>query len=203
METRKIQELNLFASPLARGVIGVGLVALIVASRLLPHEPNFTAVGAAELFAGVFLGGFWAPLIPIAGLLASDYMIGGYGIRGMVVVYAAFLLSFFVGKIIAHGKVFLQNGNFLRKTLRFCGGTLLGAALFFLITNNIFLYTPALYSYDFSGMIQSYIAGIPFFRNQLIGDFVFGAALFGAAETARVWVAKWRAEKRHSLVTGK
>jgi hypothetical protein len=67
------------------------------------------------------------------------------------------------------------------------GGSLLGAVLIFLITNNVFLYTPALYSHDFAGMMSSYVAGLPFFRSQILGDLFYCGVLFGVCEVAKIW----------------
>jgi len=175
--------------------IGVLLVALIVAARLLPHAPNFTPVAAVGLLAGVYFRKPWAPLLPLAGLLISDFFIGGYGVRGMVVVYGSFGLTFLIGRIMARGGVFAGEGRFGAKSARVLGGSLAGAVLFFLITNNVFLYTPALYPHDLSGMMASYVAGLPFFRSQILGDLFYSGVLFGAYELAKVLAVKSLAEK--------
>jgi hypothetical protein len=178
---------NLFHSTKVQIVVGFLLVALIVAARLAPHAPNFTPVAAVGLFAGVYFSKGWAPLLPLAGLLISDLFIGGYGVRGMVVVYGAFGLTFLLGKLIKRGGLFNRTGRFGAKSFRLFGGAMSAAALFFLITNNVFLYTPALYTHDFTGMTASYIAGLPFLRWQILGDLVYSSILFGAYELARAW----------------
>jgi hypothetical protein len=200
METRSSRKLlknehggrvDLLRSTRSQVLIAVLLVALIFAARLLPHAANFTPVAAVGLFAGVYLRSRWAPLIPLAGLFLSDIFIGGYGMRGMTVVYGAFLITFFIGKLMARGGAFAGMGKFVRKFARLFAGTILGAVLFFIITNNVFLYTPALYTHDFAGMMASYVAGIPFFRSQIMGDLFYSGLLFGAYEIARVWSARW------------
>ena len=50
---------------------------------------------------------------------------------------------------------------------------------FFLITNCAFIYEPTMYPHTLKGMVDSYIAGIPFFWNTLAGDAVYAALLFG------------------------
>jgi hypothetical protein len=189
MATRR-DSVELFRSTPVQIIVGILLVALIVAARLLPHAPNFTPVAAVGLFAGVYFRKAWAPLLPMAGLLISDLFIGGYGVRGMVVVYSSFVLTFFIGKIIARGGLFKERGQLGKKSVRILGGSVAGAVLFFLITNNVFLYTPALYAHDFSGMMASYVAGIPFFRFQIMGDLFYSGVLFGAYEFARIWATK-------------
>jgi len=189
MATRR-DSIELFRSAPAQIIAGVLLVALIVTARLLPHPANFTPVAAVGLFAGVYFRSKWAPLLPLTGLLISDFYIGGYGARGMTVVYGAFALTFLIGKFMARGGTFIKNGHFDTKLARVLGGSMLGAVLFFLITNNVFLYTPALYQHNFSGMIASYVAGLPFFRWQILGDLIYAGALFGAYEVARIWATR-------------
>jgi hypothetical protein len=56
----------------------------------------------------------------------------------------------------------------------------ISASVFFLITNFAFLYPSTRYSHNISGILTSYAAGLPFFRNMLIGNLVFSSILFGA-----------------------
>jgi hypothetical protein len=59
--------------------------------------------------------------------------------------------------------------------------------IFFLITNFAFLYPEAAiadpnlgnYPHNFSGIFASYTAGIPFLKNQILGDLFFSGVLFG------------------------
>jgi hypothetical protein len=198
MATRR-NSVDLFRSTGAQVVVGVLLVILIVAARLLPHAANFTPVAAVGLFAGVYFRKSWAPLLPLAGLLFSDLFIGGYGVRGMVVVYGSFALTFLIGRVMARGGLFAGKGRFGTKSTRILGGSLAGAALFFLITNNVFLYTPALYSHDLTGMVASYVAGLPFLRWQVLGDLFYSGVLFGTYELVKVWAANCSVKLARSL----
>jgi hypothetical protein len=64
---------------------------------------------------------------------------------------------------------------------RIAGGTLAGSILFFIVTN-FGVYLQGWYGYGFSGLTQTYIMAIPFFRNSLAGDMFYSAALFGLYE---------------------
>ena len=59
--------------------------------------------------------------------------------------------------------------------------SLASSVLFYLVTNFSVWPGNALYSQDLSGLISSYIAGIPFFRNQVLGDLFYSAVFFSAA----------------------
>jgi hypothetical protein len=63
-------------------------------------------------------------------------------------------------------------------------GAVVAAALasslsFFLITNFMVWATGALYPHTIAGLTASYVAGIPFYRNQLLGDAFYTLAMFG------------------------
>ena len=56
--------------------LAIGFIIAAVASRLVPHLPNFTAMESIALFAGAYLG--WkalAALLPILTWYASDLLI--------------------------------------------------------------------------------------------------------------------------------
>lgn len=171
-------------------VVAALLVGLIFVGRLFPHMPNFTPVAAVGLFAGVYLRKGWAMWLPIAGMVLSDLFLDGYSWRGRVIVYGAFFLTGIIGRLISRHDFFNKEGKVGSKIVRGIFGTLSAAILFFLITNNIFLYTPAMYSMDFSGMMQSYMMGLPFFRYQILGDLIYSGALFGVYEVTKVLVSR-------------
>jgi hypothetical protein len=54
------------------------------------------------------------------------------------------------------------------------------SVVFYVFTNFALFYPETLYPHTFAGIIQSYVAGIPFFRNALAGDLFYSAALFGS-----------------------
>ncbi|HRO68181.1 MAG TPA: hypothetical protein PL182_11500, partial [Pseudobdellovibrionaceae bacterium] len=69
----------------------LAVVVLAVFSRLLPHPWNWTAVGAAALFAGAkFERLSLALIVPLTALLLSDLVLGFH--PTMPFVYGAFAL---------------------------------------------------------------------------------------------------------------
>ena len=54
-----------------------GLIVLAALTRLLPHPPNFSPVEAIALFGGAYFASrAWAVLVPLAGMLVSDIVLG-------------------------------------------------------------------------------------------------------------------------------
>lgn len=152
------------------------LIATGAVLRLLPHAPNFAPVGAIALFGGAMLSRRLALIVPVAAMLASDVFIGFYEPAVMVSVYASFLLTVLLGRWVGQ-----RVGP-----LRVMGGSLAGSAAFFLITNAAVWAFGHGYARDASGLIQSYVNALPFFRNTLLSDLLYSSAFFGmmAAVTA-------------------
>jgi hypothetical protein len=161
----------------------VGLIAVAVLTRFLPHPPNFVPVTAIALFAGAFFTDRrWAIAVPLAALFISDAIIGFHST--MLFVYGSVLLIVMLGTL-------LRNK---RSALRIAGTTLAGAVLFFIVTNFGVWLTGTMYPKTFDGLMSCYVAAIPFFRNALLGDAVYVTSLFGALALAERWLPSVRRE---------
>lgn len=153
---------------IALAIIGLALLGII--TRLAPHDPNVTAVGAIALIAGYYFPRRWAIVAPLIALFASDLMIGLYDWRVMLVVYASFVFMVLAGRL-AH-----TSSTWHAKALALLGGS----TIFFLTTNFAVWVLSDWYPYTMSGLIQCYTLALPFFRNSLIGDMGYGVVLFSA-----------------------
>ena len=155
------------------------LVVFAIVARLLPHPANFTPVGAAIIFAAMYLPKKWALVIPFSILIVSDLLIGFYSWPIMLCVYGSFLLMALIGFWVRENK----------NTLTIVSGTLSGSILFFLITNAAVWLFGTMYAHDWSGLMMSYYNAIPFFRNTLAGDLFYVMILAGVMEVARSGIA--------------
>ncbi|MGB5585021.1 MAG: DUF6580 family putative transport protein, partial [Gammaproteobacteria bacterium] len=73
-------------------------------------------------------------------------------------------------------------GFWIRKQIntgRIAIAAVAASVLFFLLTNFGVWVTSGLYPMTVDGLMQAYIAAIPFFQNSLLGNLVFTALLFG------------------------
>ncbi len=163
--------------------IGIGLIVLAALSRLIPHPMNFAPITAIALFGGFYFDKRIAPVLPLAALVISDSIIGFYD--GIAWVYGSFLLVVAIGMF---AKKF--------KSIPVVYGTsLLGSVLFFLITNFAVWKSGIMYSLDWKGLVECYAAGIPFFRNAVIGDLLYVTAIFGIYELSMKLLPKEAASK--------
>jgi hypothetical protein len=136
--------------------------------RLLPHLPNVSPVAAMALFGGAYFADKrMAFLVPLLALFLSDLALGLH--NSMIFVYAGFALTVAIGFLLK-GKVTITNTAF---------ATVVSSVLFFLLTNLGAWMTSGLYARSAEGLMQAYVAGIPFFQNSLLGNLVFVAVIFG------------------------
>jgi len=156
------------------------LIGLAAISRLLPHEMNFSPIGAIALFAGAYISNKrLAFALPMAALLVSDILlqvVHGTGFyRDMVFVYGSFALIVSLG--------FLLRGREQRQTIMVA--SLVSSILFFFITNFGTWLMYAMYPKNIQGLMSCYIAGIPFFKGTIMGDLFYNILLFGSFALAR------------------
>jgi len=146
-------------------------------SRLLPHPVNVAPFAAMALAGGVYLDKRFALTIPIAALLITDWFIGFYPI--LLFVYGSFIAIGFIG-------LWLKSH---KKPLPVIGATLASSVFFFVVTNfGVWIIGPELYPRTMSGLVECYVAAIPFFRNTVVGDLVYTGALFGIFELVSYFV---------------
>lgn len=157
------------------------LVATAAAVRILRHlglialPPNVAPVAAMAMFGGAYLPRRVAVALPLAAMLLSDAAIGFYTPAIMASVYVSFAVSACIGLL-------LRNRA---NVARIAAGSLAGSCIFFLVTNGAVWAFGTMYAPTFPGLLDSYLAGLPFFRNTILGDLAFAGTMFGAYELAQ------------------
>ncbi|MFM1875763.1 MAG: hypothetical protein RL266_1500 [Bacteroidota bacterium] len=160
----------------ARNLFVLGLILIVAALRIWGNLPyNFTPISAIALFGGaMFSNRLLGFVLPLSIMIVSDLFIGLHS--SLFAVYAAFIVIVLIGQLLK------SNPSMLRAF----GGALAGSVLFFLITNAAAWWVLPEYTKDLSGLMNSYAAGVPFFRGTLAGDLLFTAVLFGSYKLAEV-----------------
>lgn len=154
----------------------LAIVGVSIATRLLPHPPNFTPIAALALFAGVYASKVskWYLLLPVGVMLFSDLFVGFYEPKTMAVVYGSF---FAIGLM---GMVVQKHKNMGTIAL----GTLLGSVLFYLATNFAVWAFSGMYALTPQGLALSYYTALPFFKFSLLGNVLYVTLFFGIYEFA-------------------
>jgi len=147
--------------------IVLGLIILGSLSRLIPHWPNFTALGAIALFGGAgFQSKYFSGLLTLGILLLTDVFLGFYS--GMWVTYLAFLMISILG-------TFVKKDS----TLSVLTHSLSASLLFFVFTNFASWLTIPIYPKNVSGLLLAYTEGIPFAMNFTLGTLFYSLLIFG------------------------
>ena len=137
--------------------VALGIFLALAASRFIPHPPNFTSLLALSFYVPALLGLRFIPVLIIS-FVITDYFIGFHSVA-----------LFTWGSILIIG---LASKYFVKSiTKRICGA-LLGAVIFFVITN-FGVWSFGSYGYSLEGLITCYTLAIPFFAYSLISTFIF------------------------------
>lgn len=157
--------------------------------RLMDHPWNFVPITAIALYGGAKgKNTVFSFLLPLLAMVFSDLLIMKWDFsyfvtRDPIGVYISFLLIVCIG--------LLLKRNIKASTVLLA--SLSSSILFFVVTNFFTWYGAPYYEQSFSGLIQSYTAAIPFYKNeqfgsffgsfffnQLMGDLFFSGVLFGS-----------------------
>jgi hypothetical protein len=158
-----------------RNLFLIALLLVAAALRVSGILPlNFSPVAAIALFGGAMFGNRIAAFAaPLGIMFLSDILIGFHDT--MWAVYLCLFAVVLIGRLISG-----------RQGIMFpLVGAVAGSVIFFLVTNAAVWMNGGLYSPGLSGLFESYAAGLPFFRNSLMGDVFFTIALFGTYELTR------------------
>jgi hypothetical protein len=167
------------------------LVLLAVASRLLPHPPNFTPITGMTLLGAAYFSRKWMIfIIPILAFWLSDLVLNN-------VVYSAYMDGFTLfntNMIFTYGAIILIaliGSKFLKK-IKFTNlilASLGSSVIFYLLTNFGTWLGSGIYPKTLAGLGTCMAMGIPFLSNggevpfflyTLVGDLFYSFLLFGA-----------------------
>jgi hypothetical protein len=155
-------------------ILAIVMITIAAAMRLVPHAPNFTPIAAMALFGGAYFNDKrLSYTVPFLAMFISDLVIGFHSL--MWAVYLSFAI------IVAMGFLLRENNSIIKTA----GVALASSVLFFIVTNFAVWATGSFYAKDVTGFVQCYVAAIPFFQYNVIGDLLYTAVMFGAFELAK------------------
>ena len=141
--------------------VSLGIFVALAASRFIPHPPNFTSLLALSFYIPALIGIRYLPAL-IMSFVITDFVIGFHGTT-----------LFTWGSVVVIG---LGSKYFISSILTRISGALLGACLFFIITN-FGVWSLGSYGYTAEGLFMCYTLAIPFFAYNLISNFIFSGVI--------------------------
>lgn len=166
------QERRTIASDL---VVFAMLIAIGVAGRWGQPLWSFTPTSAVAVFAGFYFSRVAvAALVPLAALAISDLRLPAYdSVLVMLATYAALVLPVWFGRYLRRG----QSGHDALRRSLVCG--FVPATVFYVVTNFAVWAFQSDYEKSLAGLLQCYVAAVPFYRWMLAGDVFYLVVLFG------------------------
>jgi hypothetical protein len=153
-------------------LLAVFLIGFDVAARLLPHAPGVWPFAASALFAGrVMRIPALAVAVPLIAVLVSNVALARDDWRITLVVCAAVTLPAFAGILIRRW----------RGSLPVIAAMVSCSLIFFLATNFAVWAVSGMYPLTWHGLVQCYVAALPFLDKTMLGDLFWTAVLFGGA----------------------
>ncbi len=141
--------------------VSFGIFLALAASRFIPHPPNFTSLLALSFYVPALLGLRYIPALLLS-FLITDFFIG---------FHAAVFFTW--GSVILIG---LFSKYFISNLISRISGALVGAFIFFLITN-FGVWSLGSYGYSLNGLILCFTLALPFFGYSLISTFICSAVI--------------------------
>ena len=143
--------------------ISIGIFIVLAVSRFIPHPPNFTSLIALSFYVPALLGIRYIPAL-IACFMITDFFIGFHSVT-----------LFTWGSVFVIG---ILSKFFLSSMITRISGALLGACLFFIITN-FGVWSLGSYGYTFGGLLMCFTLAIPFFAHTIISTFIYSGVIEG------------------------
>ena len=155
------------------------LILFAAIARILPHPPNVTPVAAMALFGGAYLSRRYALAYPLMVMALSDCVLNlffgvSWFLPESLFVYGSFLIAGFFG-------LWCRSRRNIGVLYLVC---LASSIQCYLVTNFGTWLVSGLYPKNGTGLLQCYLAGVPFFRNSLVGDLFWFSLLLGAYHLA-------------------
>ncbi len=166
----------------------LGILALALGTRFLPHFPNFTAIGAVALLGGQwFRSQVWGLTLPLVLLYLSDILLNNivysgsaegfsWGYPGMAFVYAGHVAMIYWGQKAVSLKGWAGLGHAAGANL-----------LFFLLSNIGYWYGNPALPQTAGGFGLALVSALPFYASALSGTIVYGAAMQWAFARRHQW----------------
>ena len=171
-----------------------------VFSRFLPHLFNTTAIGFTAVGGGLLYFGArrsrWQLIIAVLALMGADYYLTVFA-YGYAWHTSAYLITWaWYAAICLFGHQVLRGKP---SALRVTAGVLTSATSFFVVSNLAVWMGGTMYPQTAAGLGACYVAGIPFYANDLISTAITAGALFGLPALAAS-VAETVRDARHNRI---
>ncbi|MFZ1705702.1 MAG: DUF6580 family putative transport protein [Saprospiraceae bacterium] len=168
-------------------IVSTFFIVFAAATRLVPHIDNFSGMEALALFGAAYYSrNYLALAMPLLVMYVVDFVINNTFARSFfpevqgLVWWSDYMLfnSLAYALIAGFGIWVLKSKVRLPKLI---ASSLFASLLFFTVTNfGAWLSPASLFPATWSGLVSTYVAGVPFFKTSLVSTLVFSLIIFGS-----------------------
>jgi len=155
----------------------------MIAFRFMPHPENVAPIGAFALLGGLYLNRRLALAVPVLALVLSDVLLNTH--MGYAAFHAPRLLDYAVFIAIGMAALAIRHRGWKVQL-----GGAAAVPFFFYAVSNFGVWLTGLglsgqpYAKSIAGLGECYVAGLPFLRGSLLGDWGFMALFAGVMALA-------------------
>lgn len=167
------------------------LILIGILFRTMWHiGPNIEFLTTASLLAAYHLPKRWAILVPVAAIVISDFFIGNTSI--ILFTWSGYMG---IGILAIISRIWKEKIELVSGV----GFVSIAAFWFYLWTNFgvWFLDAFGMYEKSMKGLIDSYMAGVPFLRMNLLGSLMFLSASIGIVRVYSLFIHSKSLKKIH------
>ena len=146
---------------MAKYKIFIATLILLASSRFLPHPPNFTNLIALSFYVPLLFGRKYIPLVFFS-FVITDLFIGFHKtifFTWMTVIVIGYMSVYFSGIIKDRVK------------------GIIASLITFYILSNLGVWLSGIYTYNISGLLNCYIAAIPYFGNSILSTIIYSSII--------------------------
>ena len=146
---------------MAKYKIFIATLILLASSRFLPHPPNFTNLIALSFYVPLLFGRKYIPLVFFS-FVITDLFIGFHK-----TIFFTWVTVILIGYMSVNFKGIINN--------RVKG--IIASLIAFYIISNFGVWLSGVFTYNISGLLNCYIAAIPFFGNTILSTIIYSSII--------------------------
>jgi hypothetical protein len=155
-------------------------IAIATLGRLIPHPPNATPLASLAILSAVMLRKPWAIGLTLVSLCLSDIILGYLNHSAIWGTWSWFTYSGYLALALC-----APSQGRLSILLPY---TLFATFGYWLWTNFGTWLEGLMYPYSWQGLVNCYVAGLPFLRNAVLGNLIYLVVLWFALQKLRITV---------------
>lgn len=146
---------------MAKYKIFIATLILLASSRFLPHPPNFTNLIALSFYVPLLFGRKYIPLVFFS-FVITDLFIG---------FHKTIFFTWVTVIVIGYTSVYFRG--IIKDRVK---GIIVSLITFYILSN-FGVWLSGIYTYSISGLLNCYIAAIPFFGNTILSTIIYSSII--------------------------